>query len=780
MVGPEDRSGDPWWDDDILAPGSWRAADLLMEPDPAGPCPLTDEEWAARLEALCAELDTDPPSAEVVAAGGEDGLRDSLVERGVPTQLVGHLLSVLPGLIRAGGAPRGTSAMAGVPEFDDADTALGIVESAALLSSVMDAGWLLAARDLAIRAGQDLLAEKGLRAEVDLTPSAREKWSGSCRRLASVELATLTGVGRGRMREMVAFAFGPDEVVHPTHLGLQTGVARWELVAAFWRRCRRNERLPGEAAGEIAEALFGMDPELVCVERRTPTGDVSRRPWQAKEFYVALEREVVLRESRDPEAAEAERAAKHAARTAYGIVDDDGTGQVVITGQAAWALACMDRLNGLARKARNEGDPRTEAQIRSDLARGLLLYGVLDLPDLGDEPDLVTPDQIQELVQVVAGAPRYELQVVVPWDALAGHALVPAPNPPPDLGAGPAQPEPGRDPRGEPGAWRPQGVGRVLGRYPVFLTRTEIQRIAGGPGVTLARLLVDPADGRCIERTRNPYVPDAAMRAQIRAADVTSRFPGSTGLVKEGDLDHVVPYLLGGPTSATNLQGIERNPAHALKTEGFWRAEMDRSRNVTWTSYFGRTYTTRPHDYLQYLETRTAITGHEGAGSADAQRPRAGRGTGGRDGEPRQSWRDVIHDPVERARYQLEERHLASLLVYAALTARRAGAPLYRVDDDPAADELIDDAHQTIWVRHTAEDGRRVDGPREGTPTPEQIIATDPQEILDARHWTDVFTEAAQDETPAGPGVGGAEGRPGCEGHPGPDRDDDPTDPIPF
>ena len=111
------------------------------------------------------------------------------------------------------------------------------------------------------------------------------------------------------------------------------------------------------------------------------------------------------------------------------------------------------------------------------------------------------------------------------------------------------------------------------------------------------------------------YAPDAAMRVQVRAADVFSRAPGSTVPATRADLDHVQEYLLGGPTSETNLQALDR-PWHAMKTEKFWDAVMDATRNVTWESFWGRLYRTRPHDYRQYLSRP-----HPAAPATDDPRP---------------------------------------------------------------------------------------------------------------------------------------------------------------
>lgn len=778
------------------------------------------------------------------ATEGVPALREALVGAGVPEDLAGQCASVLPAMGRV--AAEDTDA------FMTARQAMAVVDGVAAMTSLMEACRMLAARDLATEVGQAVLADRELESADEMSPSSRERWEATCRALCAEELSAATGLGRWHTREMAAIGLAPVPVSEAVLDGLRTGVARWPLVTAFWRRCWTDKKLSQEDAGEIAEALFGIDLDKVVVERIAADGSLSLAPWAAKEFHQALEREATRREAKDPQSVAADRAAQHEQRTAYGIVDDDGAGQLIITGNAASTSACVDRLHLLARRARAAGDLRRESQLRSDIARALLLHGTLPLPELADEAGLVTPDQIEDLVMMLSGAPSYELQVVVPWDALTGHAAIVNPcthvnpythvNPGTDLNPG-TDPDPatqvnpcapgdadrlldGGDAPGEVTVRPPDlgdpaaegatdgamsrppdlgdpaagdGVGRLLGRFPRFLTKAEILAIAGGPGVTLSRLLVDPADGRCIERSIQSYRPDTTMRAQIRAADVFSRFPGSTFPVRDGDLDHVMPYLLGGATAETNLQGLERI-GHGIKTRGHWEAQMDATRNVTWTTFFARLYTTRPHDYRQYLSTRSALpgpaTGRTFSGDAEV---RGLRGCGDeaqiRGGA---RWRDQALTEDERQQLRLEERHLASLLTYAALVARHAGAHLEKPGDDPTTDEeLVDDSFRAIWVRHTREDGKKVDGPRPGTPTPEQMLATDPRELLDTRHWTELFDVPADgtnditddntnddraDDNAEGHGAGGGSKHPDNngphdEGH-GTSWSSD--DPIPF
>lgn len=257
----------------------------------------------------------------------------------------------------------------------------------------------------------------------------------------------------------------------------------------------------------------------------------------------------------------------------------------------------------------------------------------------------------------------------------------------------------------------------MLGRESLFLPAGALRAAALAPGTTLSRVLFDPADGRCIERSVARYRPDRAMREQVLAADVHSRGIGSVTPARDCQLDHVLAYAAGGLTTETNLQALDTG-WHWGKTAGEWAAAMEADRTVTWTSMFGRLYRTRSHDYRQYFSSGLVPSGEE-------DQPDAGS--------------DALRTD--------DRRDLASFLVYAALSARRSTDRVAADDDDPDSDdELIGGPHAAIWLRHTREsDGRKVDGTRPGTPTPEQIVEVPPATILRSRHWTDPFARTEED-----------------------------------
>lgn len=158
------------------------------------------------------------------------------------------------------------------------------------------------------------------------------------------------------------------------------------------------------------------------------------------------------------------------------------------------------------------------------------------------------------------------------------------------------------------GTWLPSGpgrglVGEALGPVPFFLTPGQARELALTPGTTIHRLITDPGDGRCVERTRKGYRPDADMRRQIQAADVYSRRPGSRTHFAACELDHVTPLgWAGGPTAEGNLATLELR-AHKAKTDGYLDLTINHRRDLTFTTLLGQVLPTRVHDYGQYLRT---------------------------------------------------------------------------------------------------------------------------------------------------------------------------------
>jgi 5-methylcytosine-specific restriction endonuclease McrA len=100
------------------------------------------------------------------------------------------------------------------------------------------------------------------------------------------------------------------------------------------------------------------------------------------------------------------------------------------------------------------------------------------------------------------------------------------------------------------------------------------------------------------ELTAEPrYRPSEALADFIRARDLCCRFPGCDKPAEVCDIDHTIPYRLGGPTHPSNLALLCR-AHHLVKTfwtgANGWRETQFSDGAIVWTSPSGRTYQTTP------------------------------------------------------------------------------------------------------------------------------------------------------------------------------------------
>ncbi|USQ77753.1 HNH endonuclease signature motif containing protein [Ornithinimicrobium cryptoxanthini] len=224
------------------------------------------------------------------------------------------------------------------------------------------------------------------------------------------------------------------------------------------------------------------------------------------------------------------------------------------------------------------------------------------------------------------------------------------------------------------------GVGEVVGRESLFLSPTQVRDLALVPGSTLYRLLTDPATGRCVERSITAYRFDAAMRAQIIAADRFCRAPGCVKPAKTSQLDHVQEYgTTGGHTCEANAMALSTTH-HDKKTKKDVDAIINADRDVTWTTLLGRIYTTKAHDYNQYTKLLTAaktqIDQEIAAGATPAE-------------------------AIDAAIYQ-------------ALSYRPPGSPFEAREDSPGWEDDFTGWDQ-ITLTHTGPDGQRAYRPAPDT-----------------------------------------------------------------
>lgn len=150
-------------------------------------------------------------------------------------------------------------------------------------------------------------------------------------------------------------------------------------------------------------------------------------------------------------------------------------------------------------------------------------------------------------------------------------------------------------------------VAEIIGTHAAFISPGQARELFYTPGTTLYRILTDPADGRCIERTITAYRPDTDMRRQVRTADVYSRHPYSRATGRSLEIDHVIPFstqdaggAVGGTTTETNLANLDLR-THKIKTLQELLVTINKRRDLSFTTLLSQITGSRTHDYRQYL-----------------------------------------------------------------------------------------------------------------------------------------------------------------------------------
>lgn len=102
----------------------------------------------------------------------------------------------------------------------------------------------------------------------------------------------------------------------------------------------------------------------------------------------------------------------------------------------------------------------------------------------------------------------------------------------------------------------------------------------------------DSADGACTHVHSVPgYRVPPRLRAFVEARDQVCGFPPCRRAAASCDMDHTIPYHLGGRTCGCNL-GPRCRRHHRMKGLGTWRLEMPRPGELRWISPAGLIYTT--------------------------------------------------------------------------------------------------------------------------------------------------------------------------------------------
>ena len=102
------------------------------------------------------------------------------------------------------------------------------------------------------------------------------------------------------------------------------------------------------------------------------------------------------------------------------------------------------------------------------------------------------------------------------------------------------------------------------------------------------------ADAACTHaRSVSGYRVPPRLRAFVEARDQDCGYPTCRRAAASCDMDHTVPYHLGGLTCECNL-GPHCRRHHRLKGTGAWRLEQPRPGLFRWTTPAGLTYSVSP------------------------------------------------------------------------------------------------------------------------------------------------------------------------------------------
>jgi hypothetical protein len=124
------------------------------------------------------------------------------------------------------------------------------------------------------------------------------------------------------------------------------------------------------------------------------------------------------------------------------------------------------------------------------------------------------------------------------------------------------------------------------------------QEAADPAAAWIAGLQMEWLNARTCDHSRQTpgYKPSKSLGHLIKIRNPACTAPGCRRPAHRCDLDHVLPYHLGGRTCECNVHPLCRRHHRCKGTPG-WQLQMPEPGVLTWQLPHGRTYTTRAEPY---------------------------------------------------------------------------------------------------------------------------------------------------------------------------------------
>jgi len=392
-----------------------------------------------------------------------------------------------------------------------------------------------------------LTAEYVRLAEVLAGPSASAQES-TAREMATVaEVAGVLTVSERSAAALISEALSLTTSLPLTLGALSAGTISWQHA-----RVMVDEAAGISPAGAAALEAHFLDPDAASPARGCFAGELVPGRFRAKAR--------IWRERHHPTSIEARRTRGAAYRRVEFHPDRDGMAWLSAYLPAVEAAGIFDRLTSASRALQGPGEPRTLAQLRADVAAGLLLGG-----HSGASGDAAGDGRGEFASTPTIGrvpVPRAQVLVTVPVLSLLGLTDEPA---------------------------MLDGFGPV----PPSIAR----RLVADGADSFYRVLVDPRDGAPLEIGRTSYRIPKAMRQWLRLRDARCSFPGCNNASLDTEADHLLSWAKGGTTGISNL-GQPCRKHHRLRHTTAWQpTPATPQKPPEWVSPTGRRYRSEQQDW---------------------------------------------------------------------------------------------------------------------------------------------------------------------------------------